>query len=510
LIDRRKLRTLVVPPLAVAVALVLLAACDNPVASTLRRPSDPVVLSGDDLPRVGGVSPGDVVAFRRRNNAWQQIPVQVDERHTVNLGVVHNQAPEVASDYLVYSDPGTLAGADPVASVDSDDEIVFMAADAGGRAGDDVSEPSGVLPGSGFEFTITDPVDGDARGFVYLFRRVPGSGLDPSAGLDYAQYDFQLLTDRNGDGDREYPEDYDFFPSGNVVGDPPGQPPRNANPENSTITTAAYTVHFDGRWREDGLSIRAGGAAGVDILDRHKVFPYTGPDDPSPQPPPSCVRTEDTGAAGHGAFVGNIDGPVRVIRDYLGFNSGKYTQRRHVFYANRQDTTTFLRVHPLPDGPDSTFDYSDAAIGMTYRNSRNTAGVQVDGSPDTVVAGEPAWEQVTGAQGTVTHVHELEIVPTRPGVPLPVITSFYADDATPDFVQCTGDAKAIATSGLSIVPPGVLDSDPRPRGGPGHDYDFTARRTQFYDGPNQPVAAALERDAWARNPLTVTFARFEP
>jgi hypothetical protein len=492
----------------VAVPLLLLAACDNPFSSTLARPSDPVVLSGNDLPRVAGVAPGEVVAFRRHNNSWQQIPVQLDERHVVNLGIVHNQTPEPASDYLVYSDPGTLAGADPAPAIDANDEIVFMAADAGGRAGDDVTDPAGVVPGSGFEYTITDPTDGNARGFVYLFRAAPGSGLDPAAGRDDVQYDFQLLTDRNGDGDREYPEDYDFFPDTNVVRDPPTHPPVNSNPEHSTITTADYTVHFDGRWREDALSIRTGGATGVDILDRHKVFPYAGPDDPTPQPPHACVRTEDTGAAGHGAFVSNIDGPVRAIRDYRGFNSGKYTQRRHVYYAHRQDTTTFLRVHPLADGPDSTFDYSDAAIGMTYRNNLNTGGVTVDGVPDSVQLGVLTWEQITGAQGTLTQVHDIQVVPTRPGVPLPVISSFYADDATPDFVQCTGDAKAIGTSGVAILPPGLLDSDPRDRGGPGHDYDITATRTQYYDGPNQGVSAAVQRDTWARNPLTVAFAPF--
>jgi hypothetical protein len=503
---RRRLVRLSLPVLVLP--LLLLAGCVN-TGSTLHRPSDPIVLSGDDLPRVTGVMPGDVVAFRWSNDAWVQVPVQVDERHVINLGIVHNDEPEPASDYLVYSDPGTLAGTDPVATIDADDEIALMASDAGGRASEEAAEPAGVVPRSGFEYTITDPLDEESLGYVYLFRRAAGGVLDPSAGRDYVQYDFQLLTDRNADGDREYPEDYDFFPTRNVVRDPPTKKPINANPENSTITTGAYTVHFDGRWREDRLSIKTGGASNVDILDRHKVFPYTGPDDPSPKAPAACVRTEDTGAAGHGALVSNIDGPVRAIRDYLGFNSGKFTQRRHVFYRNRQDTTTFLRVHPLPDGPDSTFDYSDAAMNMRYRNNLNTTGVIIDGNPDAVQLGELTWEQVTGAQGTVTHVHDVDVVPTGAGVPLPTITSFYADDATPDFVQCTGDAKALATSGPAITG-GLLDSDPRERGGPGHDYDLTAYRTQYYDGPNQSAAAAQDRDAWARNPLAVTFASFQP
>jgi hypothetical protein len=489
---------------AVGLALPLLAvvACDAPPASELRRPADPVVLTGDDLPAVPGVLPGEVVAFSRSGNAWRQVPVQVDQRHVVNLGVVHNQPPEAASNSLVYSDPGTLTGPDPTPTIDRDDEIVFMASDAGGRAAEGTSAPAGVLRDSGFEVAVTDPGDGDRAGYVYLFRKAPGSSLQPSAGRDYVSYTFDLLTDLNGDGDSEYPEDYLFDGRGDVIGDPPDQPTPNANPENSTIRTANYTTHFDDRWREDTLRITTSGATGVDILDRHKVFPFASPDDPSPAPPDGCVRTENTGAAGHGAFVSNIDGPVRAIRDYLGFNSGKYTERRHTYYASRQDTVTFLRVHPLPNGPDSTFDYTDAATGMTYRNDLNTGGVRVDGSPDSVRLGQLDWEQVTGAQGTLTHVHRIEMVPTRPGVTLPVVGSFYTDDATPlpGFVQCTGDSKAIATSGPALLT-GTPDSDPRPRGGDGHEADITAHRTQFYDAPNQDLSAARQRDRWARQPL---------
>jgi hypothetical protein len=104
---------------AVGAALPLLAlvACDAPPASELRRPADPVVLTGDDLPAVSGVQPGDVVAFSRSGNAWRQIPVQVDERHVANLTAVHNQPPEPNSNFLVYSDTGTLTGPDPTSTI---------------------------------------------------------------------------------------------------------------------------------------------------------------------------------------------------------------------------------------------------------------------------------------------------------------------------------------------------------------------------------------------------------
>ena len=63
---------------------------------------------------------------------------------------------------------------------------------------------------------------------------------------------------------------------------------------------------------------------------------------------------------------------MRAIRSYIGANSGPLTQRDHIFYARREDIRTFLRVHAIP-GVLDFFDYSSAAIGMTYRNNATPA-----------------------------------------------------------------------------------------------------------------------------------------
>jgi hypothetical protein len=124
-------------------------------------------------------------------------------------------------------------------------------------------------------------------------------------------YDFRLLTDRDGDGARTCPEDYDFFPAGRVVGDPPGRPPRKANPEDSTIRTANYATHFDDGYASQRVARPASTSWTGTRCSRSR------PDDPRPNPPDACVRTENTGAAGHGAFESNIDGPVRASRELL-------------------------------------------------------------------------------------------------------------------------------------------------------------------------------------------------
>jgi hypothetical protein len=81
------------------------------------------------------------------------------------------------------------------------------------------------------------------------------------------------------------------------------------------VTGAAYETHFAERWVNDRLNVHVGASTGVDILDRNKLGVAPG----------SGFRTEDTFSDGRGAFIANIDGPVRAIRSYVGANSGPYT-----------------------------------------------------------------------------------------------------------------------------------------------------------------------------------------
>jgi hypothetical protein len=482
---------------AVVVAAVSLTACEN--ISTLGRAAEPVVLTGEALPNMANVAPEDVVAFRYNgfDVGWQQIPVQVDERHQVDLRTVGNGYSPYSLSALEYSDPGTLTGADPNPDVDRDDEIVFMARDAFGRAPAGEPDPRGVKPGSGFEVRVTDPLDADAAGWVYLF--VQQGSLDPAAGRDYVDYDFDLLAG-------EYPEDYDFDGGpGDPIGDPPENPAPPANPENSRVTTPFYSEHFLDRWITDQLQIRAGGATGADILDRNRVGVQFVNDTLNP-----CPRQENTFAAGHGAFVSNIDGPVRAIRDYIGANSGIYTQRRQVFYDRREDLTTFLRVHPLPVGSQEggfgdVLDYTAGATGMTYRNSLmnpSSPAVAIDGNPDSVPTGILSWELAQGKQGSLVAAHSLDT-----DIPDLELGSIYLDDLTPDPLPCTGDAEARGISGPTILSD-LPRTDPTPRGGTGPLYRLTSHRTHFYDAPGVTSDVAQRRGAEAGAPLqTVVSAR---
>jgi hypothetical protein len=465
--------------LAAAIVLACTALCPARAShaaggSTLDRPADPVVLTGADVPALIVAMPNDVVAFRY-NGSWTQIPVQVDERFVQNFQTIYHVAVPLNANtsQLVYADSGTYTGPDPNPTLDADDEITVMAQDAGGLAFSDV--PPHVIAGSGVQIAISDPLAPGEHGWVYLFRQ--DGTLSPGAGQQYVSYNFDLLSG-------PYLSTYRFLSY--VASGPPF-----GNPEDSTLTTPSYSRHFGDRWQDDGLSITAGGAAGVDILDRHKALFAPG----------VCGRSEDTfdygdsgGFVGEGAFVVNKSGPVRAIRSYIGANSGPNTERDDIFYAQREDIRTELRVHAIPSIMDF-FDYSPDASGMTYYNDLNTGGVTIDGNPDTPLAGPIKWEMVTGPQGTL-----VEAGSYATNIANFAYTSYYLDDTTPPVTQCTGDAFAYGSGGVNVnaIPGGIPCTDPAQ----GCTSVLNTTRTMYYLPPGATVSDAQTLNARAAAPIT--------
>ena len=242
-----------------------------------------------------------------------------------------------------------------------------MAKDAGQETVWYVGPPRGVTDAGVVEVEVRDPLTGEV-GYVYLF--VTDGTLTPDAGVDYVAYRFNLFSG-------PYISTY--------------KTAHGPNPEDSYAYTAWYRTHFSDRFILDGLNILAGGASGVDVLDRYRSIKDNG----------GCDRSEDTFSAGEGAFFTNKDGPVRAIRSYMGCNSGPYAQREHLFYERRQDVTWYWRCHALEYGIMDLWDYSPDAAGMRYYNDLNLEGVLVDGQPDTVKTGPIRWEMLTGDQGTL-------------------------------------------------------------------------------------------------------------
>jgi hypothetical protein len=428
-----------------------------PISTT--RAADPIVIGASLVPSLTGVPVGDIVAFRWASG-WSQVPVQIDQRKRVELNTVYGKPANTTNpvNVVVYADPNTFVGA-ASGSLTSLDVIVIMARAIGSQIPASFSEPAGVLHNTGVRVKADDPLTG-AVGYFYLFRR-SGSALVPGMGRHNVTYTFGLLSGA-------YKTTYN-------VDDGP-------NPEDSVVSTANYTRHFGDRWLDDVITVKAGTATGADVVDRHKALFAPG----------YCARSEDTFDDAEGAFVANVVGPLRAIRSYIGANSGPYTERTHVFYDQREDILTDLRVHAIPSVMDF-WDYSPAASGMRYSNDHNTGGVVVDGAPDTVASGVPLWEKVGGPQGTVTRVERL--VTSVTGLSA---TNYYYDDATnPTTTQCTGDAYAYGSSGI-WVNSSIPNTDPHN----GTAANFLGRATMYFEAPAQAVSVAQKHSSQISNPLT--------
>ncbi len=466
-----------------------LVALALPSGSAAEGRDEPVVLEGSRLEALTGIAPERLVAFRyertrnHRHERWIQVPVQVDERKFADFGrfpssnaapgtegTVYGGAP-IGHGALQYADPNTWVGPDPDSTLDADDEVALMSGDGGDRARKKgpKPKPKGVRGKRSTRIDVIDPLGGPAR-FVYLFESK--GGLAGDAGADYVSYDFNLVS---GDYRSTYKRR------------------TGPNPETSRISTAAYQAGFSDRWFFDDLAIKAGGASAAEISDGFK-FSFG---------PTSCGRSEasfngaednyGTQEAGEGAFVANIDGPVRAIRAYVGANSGPLTERTNVFYRDRYEIVTDLRVHAVP-GPLTYHDLSVEGLGMTYFNSANQSGVQVDGVPETIAPAVAEWHLWSGSQGSLFSADRLQS--SFKDELLAQASTWYLDDSTPaPNLQCWGDDQALGQAGLRSTA-GMPNTDPSIGGtdtlrttttdvvgSPGMDPAFAALASRRLDAP---------------------------
>ncbi len=381
--------------------------------STLNRPEAPMVLTGAELPALSSCQPSEIVGFKYESGDWFQIPIQVDERSLSdimlpygNLTISGHQQDPSNPKVVLYCDPNTNVGNDPNSNFDDDDELVFMLKDAGGVS--DGSAPAGVVAGTCHEITLNDPLGG--LGYVYVFKS--DGSLMQDAGQSYVTYSSDVQSNSG-------------FPAHTG----------GLNPETTVITTSAYTWEFSAEWVSDVFRISAGDNS--DILDRHKNFFYDG----------FCGRHEDTFSEAENAFICVKAGPIRVLRSYMGANSGPLTQRTHFFYESLHKIQTDLRVHSIPAILD-VLDYSTAANGMTYTNASNLTGLTIDGLQDLADLTDSPWEMVTGTQGTLSIVKRLQDDFVAGDV---TIVGYYDDSSAAPASDCTGDGEAWGSSGTGIV-----------------------------------------------------------
>lgn len=382
-----------------------------------------------DEPVAGiGAPVDDIAAYAYVAGEWKEIPVQVDERYPFFLA-------NSGSDFSVYSgtdeelsyawdketwNPGESADGcsavsppgvpDPVGGLDDDDEVTFMAADAGDMAPQGALPP-GVPAGSAAQLvTLADPLatspDSIAPRFVYLFQKPGGSAFkDTQHYVNYTRApDADQWIDRTFFADDD-PEKigtsntgYGANLSGSVCHPVDGK--KNSNDrfprDGLTVTTDTYLWKATGRWMVREISIRKPdqpGLYGQDLIDRWKGRAFQ----QSPDSTISLVGFEDEQVnwEANSSLLGERCGPVRCMREVWGADSGTNVTKTETFYRDAVISRYHVRVHPIPpDGLYTSWDYNRSAMlptaaekaaGMQagrYYTALRPQGVPVDGIND--------------------------------------------------------------------------------------------------------------------------------
>jgi hypothetical protein len=453
-----------------------------------------------------GVDPAQVVAYRWNAKAQRfvEIPVQVDQRFpnflanpNSDFGIYSGTDTELTYQWDTESwkmtagacskqyPPGIGVTADPVPTLDDDDEITLMASDAGPRAPYHQAHPRGTSTAIGRQIAITDPLRATTT-YAYLFLRPGGSRFNRTNGYVHyaraANADQWIDRDSFAKGDLEQlgSSNTDYGP--NVAGtvcDANGarRQSKDRFPRDGvTVSTAKYKWTATGRWMIRGMQVAKPGqpnAYGPDLIDRWKGRAFQS----SPDSSISLVGFEDEQVnwEANSALLGERAGPVRAIREVWGADSGTNVTKTETFTRNAVAYHYRVRVHPIPpDGLYMSFDYN-AGVATRYFNALKPKGVAIDGVNDEAygnidsIGGQPAfvdiadvtfdvpvkvltWEQVSGRGdfGSLVYISAPSGVTSFES---PTVAPFYRDDKC--FDDGTGD------NPVGRPWPGEASTDPR-------------------------------------------------
>ena len=285
---------------------------------------------------------------------------------------------------------------DPVKGLDDNDELVFMASDAGPQAPPGTPLPTGIA--SAYEVTVADPANPSKPTFAYVML-ANANGPKPAynASNGYVRY----LPDANSNmfaySQSSY-SDYGNAPKGPYCDPTTGQLVTDANGkpkigqrrplDHAWVKTPRYWFRYDGRWLMTQLRISPDDSGlssdphmGPDIIDQWKARAFQ--QRPGGTTPCCGYEEEVNNWGGSSMLFGERVGPVRAIRATWGADSSTNNIRTEVFY---RDTIRFqdnLRVHVIPpfDGIYEQWDFNAGKVS-TYYNPEQSKGVAIDGQND--------------------------------------------------------------------------------------------------------------------------------
>jgi glycerophosphoryl diester phosphodiesterase len=385
-----------------------------------------------------GVEVARIAAYKYENGGFTEIPVQVDQKFPHFLA-------NSASDFSTYS--GTdeeltyqwdsekwnaggegpnaeypPATPDPVSGLDHDDEVVFMARDAG-----TTQAPPQALPthdadfdasGGLQEVVLADPLDPATPRFVYLGLKKPGRTSAFAGARHYVQYQRDDDADQWIDRRAYCDDDPEKIGTSNT-----GYGPNRSGPvyytvqgcgsgpttvdtarresddrfprDGVTVSTDTYRWYASGRWMVRELQIRDPDnplLLGPDLVDRWKGRAFQ----QSPDSTISVVGFEDEQVnwEANSTLLGERCGPVRCIREVWGADSGTNVTKTETFYRDAITYRYRVRVHPIPpDGLYTSWDYNRSAMlpapgedvpAGRYFTALRPQGVPIDGVNDDV------------------------------------------------------------------------------------------------------------------------------
>lgn len=429
------------------------------------RQAEPVIMKGEALANdLTDIPIDEIVGFRFKNDKWIQIPIQIDEMVELDVAspyppyasLVYGVPPSTNKMALFYTDMSTIIGADTNTAFDADDELVFMAKDAGLIAHTN-TDPNGVLLGTGIEVAVFDPLD-FTTGYIYLYQQ--DGSLPQSAGKTYVNYEYNPF----------------LVPIGG---------------ENSTVNTTYYSWHFSDTWLSDELKFNSPEGSNENILDQHVTF--FGPD--------ICGQNETTFSTGTNVYITNKSGPVRAIRSYMGANEQYFTQRTHFFYEAKQDIITDIRMEGMLYYFDF-FNYNENTIGMNYVSNSFIDGLVIDGNAEDFATDTPAqWEMVTGDQGTLFVIHDVQIQDTIQDLE-GAIGNYWSDNAQNPTYNCSGTSNEYGSSGIVI---NISDLCTKPESiscNPNNSLQM--KRTVYFADPNLEVLDAFIHQQYSKVALETT------
>ncbi len=434
--------------LAFTAYLLMTASFANAQSRSLTRNFEPVVIAGSSFADFSGAAVSSqntdlfLYAYRENTQQWEPISFQFDEKDTSGT----------------YFNPN----GDQVAGLDENDELVFMARDAGDRTDsdkwiDDADSRNFVR----YEIEVADPLSMNGRGWVYLYRSTT-LDFDPNL-TDYV--DYFASTTANAGEDEVHSLFYQVAHS------------TNGFPKDLRITAAGGG---NGQDLLDILKFRANVTLGLAASITENNISLSPPDD----------------------FVSHKDGRVRVIRAIDGTITITIFSLEFVF--DFKSPPFFYCPYSVAiniDVPDvssagatistgrMSFDLNENATNMTFVSANNPPpGFTVNGQPDNPnreidsALPDNNWMYINGAQGTFVHLFPLD--KTVGGSRL----LYYKDDSAVDNND-TGDKKSYGDTGMDIsggiVPPATFAY---------HGYFLSS---------DQPSSIGSQIAEFTRNPFTI-------